>query len=422
MSDEDEDDVMDTVLILDLSSSLLKVGYAGAKRPHGKIEPVVGSPGPNSKIRREVYGDEALLHSSNMLLSHPISRGKIKDWEGLEKLAKYAFESEARALVQENPVIVCMPYDAPREDWEKMTKMMFEKFSVPFLHLVDPAVAALCYAQSGGNDFRITGCAVHADLVTHAVPVVDGRAVKGAISSLDFGMQELTVCLKELLMESKTQGKSGLETLKESLKSAAAADSTVPFGMERKDFLRDESLKVLGRSIRRELMFSKTSSDFEKDCTHYSAEQVQEIELTSTSKVQVGKERVIVPEVIYRPEISKTSNGSLIDICHNAIKSCEKKTHKALLSNVTMFGSVGNVKHADKRLQDELARKIDDKDTKVRVMQSNIGMDDAFYGAMLLRQKLKKNGDSEESWIGMDEYEESGAVDMAGKCWSMYYM
>mmetsp|Transcript_13026 Transcript_13026/g.20885 ORF Transcript_13026/g.20885 Transcript_13026/m.20885 type:complete len:153 (+) Transcript_13026:61-519(+) len=140
MSDEDEDDVMDTVLILDLSSSLLKVGYAGAKRPHGKIEPVVGSPGPNSKIRREVYGDEALLHSSNMLLSHPISRGKIKDWEGLEKLAKYAFESEARALVQENPVIVCMPYDAPREDWEKMTKMMFEKFSVPFLHLVDPAV------------------------------------------------------------------------------------------------------------------------------------------------------------------------------------------------------------------------------------------------------------------------------------------
>eukprot|EP00466_Bigelowiella_natans_P008493 jgi/Bigna1/39723/e_gw1.35.21.1 len=382
MSDEDEDDVMDTVLILDLSSSLLKVGYAGAKRPHGKIEPVVGSPGPNSKIRREVYGDEALLHSSNMLLSHPISRGKIKDWEGLEKLAKYAFESEARALVQENPVIVCMPYDAPREDWEKMTKMMFEKFSVPFLHLVDPATI-WCII--------LTETYPHVQ-VTHAVPVVDGRAVKGAISSLDFGMQELTVY------------------------------STVPFGMERKDFLRDESLKVLGRSIRRELMFSKTSSDFEKDCTHYSAEQVQEIELTSTSKVQVGKERVIVPEVIYRPEISKTSNGSLIDICHNAIKSCEKKTHKALLSNVTMFGSVGNVKHADKRLQDELARKIDDKDTKVRVMQSNIGMDDAFYGAMLLRQKLKKNGDSEESWIGMDEYEESGAVDMAGKCWSMYYM
>ena len=153
---------------------------------------------------KESYvGEEAQAKKGVLKLNYPIEHGIVNNWEDMTKIWHHCFYNELRVTPSEHPTLLTegniRPYLAPRnpkQNREKMTEIMFEKFEVPAYYLAIQAVLSL---YSSG---RTTGLVLDAgDGVTHTVPIYEGYALPHAIERNDLAGRDLTEHLRKLLNE-----------------------------------------------------------------------------------------------------------------------------------------------------------------------------------------------------------------------------
>ncbi|RUP45132.1 actin-domain-containing protein [Jimgerdemannia flammicorona] len=101
---------------------------------------------------------------------------KVEDWEAVEQIWNYAFQTRLRVDTTEHPLLCTEPAWNVRENREKMAELAFEKYGFPAFYLAKDAVmtafaagrATALVLDSGGG-------------MTSAVPVYDGYVLKKGI-------------------------------------------------------------------------------------------------------------------------------------------------------------------------------------------------------------------------------------------------
>merc|ERR1719235_53399 len=84
----------------------------------------------------------------------------------------------------------------PKINRERMTQIMFEKFSCPAMYISIQAVLSL-YASG-----QTTGCVVDSgDGVTHIVPIFEGFSLPHAVNRLDLAGRDMTEYLMKICSE-----------------------------------------------------------------------------------------------------------------------------------------------------------------------------------------------------------------------------
>eukprot|EP00061_Rhincodon_typus_P016002 g43984.t1 len=182
-------------LVIDMGSSICKVGYAGQPRPDSVLASILGYPRGRSK-RNNITVGKMVSTEPDLKLIRPTRQGIIVDWIAAEDLLRHVFYEDLKVSPEEHAILISDPPLSPTTNREKIAELLFERFNVPAMHVSYQSVLAV-YSYG-----KTTGLVVDSgDGVTHSVPVHDGYNMPDGISRIDLGGHDLTTYLIKLLSE-----------------------------------------------------------------------------------------------------------------------------------------------------------------------------------------------------------------------------
>lgn len=127
------------------------------------------------------------------MISHPVQRGAIKDWESLEKVWNNLTEIANLTNLDSTSILIVDSIKSTAVDRSHWAEMLFETNHVPSICI--HSSAPLTIFASG----RTTGVAVQCGAgITSSVPVFEGLTLSHAVTSMEFGGQDITANLKKL--------------------------------------------------------------------------------------------------------------------------------------------------------------------------------------------------------------------------------
>jgi actin-related protein len=306
---EDDDGDGAIVVVIDCGTSMCKAGFAGDDAPRSLFAPIVGRPKlPGIMVgadQKDTYvGDEAVAKRGVLSMSgHTIERGLVTNWSDMEKIWHHIFYNELRVAPEEHPVLLTEAPLNPKANRERMTRIMFETFSVPALYIFEQAVLALF--ASG----RTTGCVIDSgEDRTHVVPIYEGHIIEHAVVCLDLAGRDLTNYMIKMLAD---RGYSYTTTAE-------------------REIARDikEKLSYVALDFDSEMLVAEeTSSTIEKP-----------YELPGSGQLTVGNERFRCPEALFQPSLVGKEAPGIHEVVHEAIHRCSADIRGDLCVNIVLSG------------------------------------------------------------------------------------
>ena len=143
---------------------------------------------------KDVYvGDEAESIRGILNLKYPIECGIVTNWEDMEKIWHHIYK-QLRVDPKERPVLLIDTPLSPKENREKMTETMFEKFNTPALFITDQSIPSL-FALG-----KTTGIVISSgEGVSCIVPAYEGNILPDKSDRLDFAGKDVTSKLSILI-------------------------------------------------------------------------------------------------------------------------------------------------------------------------------------------------------------------------------
>ncbi|KAM4817885.1 actin-related protein T1-like [Thomomys bottae] len=293
-------------LIFDCGSGFCKVGLSGEIGPCRVIDSVVGYPKLNmSSLRihqkRFFIGEQARRKYDRLFLHYPIERGQIARWDDVENLWNHVFEWELGIKSSEHPVLMTEPSLNPRSSREKIAEIMFEKFSVPALYLLNHAVGAL-YASA-----CVTGLVVDiGDGITSTVPVYEGYYLPHAVNRLCVAGRDITEHLTHLLV---------------------TRDCNFPCILN----------KAITDNLKEKTCFVPLEP--EKEIRRKQQEQIlKQYRLPDGNVIHMGEKLCKLPEILFSPNLIGDPNPGLPRMLYSSITKCQSDIQKNLFGEIKLSG------------------------------------------------------------------------------------
>lgn len=402
-------------VVIDIGSGCTKMGFAGNVEPTFMIPTVVANAtrkqtgsvhisqsATSSLADADFYiGDEAYARkdSPNYLLSSPVSKGRIENWDDMERFLQQAIFRNLRSIPEEHDFLLTEPPFNTPENRELMAEMMFETFNVKGLYIGVQAVLAL-YAQwaldggleRGATSPNLTGLVVDSgEGLSHVIPVADGYVISSCIQELQMAGKHVTQFVHDMICD------RGEEVPAEQR-------------METARLIKVEEYQKYDQDPRKFKSISDINPKTKQEWT-----------------VQIGYERFLAPEIFFHPEIFVESMTTpLPEVVDNCISQCPIDYRRKLYSNIVLSGGSTAFQHFKERLQLDVQRKVDERlqkaefatgrrpqDIEVQVHGSKLRKQQryaAWLGGSLLAQ--------DAAFLNMvkskREYEENGPSCMRG--------
>lgn len=205
-----------TALVVDMGTSMLRVGFSGDEGPRIEDPVIVGRPYlpmvPEVGIKalgftfddeeadmeeeeeeeEDVFVGPSAVMTSNrgvLRLSSPMSRGVVTNWDDMERIWEATYdkleETESKeTIVHEAPL-------NPTRHKERIATVHFEAFDVPALLMAPPA-GYLSLLYNG----HTTGIGLDSGAeVTHVVGVMDGTIMTPSLRRYEWGGRDITSTL-----------------------------------------------------------------------------------------------------------------------------------------------------------------------------------------------------------------------------------
>ncbi|KAI4462281.1 actin [Holotrichia oblita] len=407
-------------LVFDPGHHSLRVGYAQEDTPKAEIPAVVGV-SPDEKIEPEVkqeggnvtqtpsgwkyYIDTTYLHTprQNLELHSYMKDGMIENWEFFEKVIDHCYEKIIQSESEYHPVLFSESPWNVRSKREKLTEIMFEKYKVPAFFLVKNAALA-AFANGRSTALVIDSGATH----TSAVPVLDGYVISNAVVKSPLGGDYLILRARELL---ESQGidltPAALITAKEVIRDKEKPKYT------------KKNISFTPTSSWMTYMVKKTVQDFQQSILQVSESPYDE--RVAASIPTVHHEFPTGYHQDFGPERFKLAEG-LFDhamlgagyIAATSAGMCDVDVRPALYSSVVLTGGNSLVQGFSDRLSKDLSSRTPGS-MRLKMIAAN-GTVERRFGAWVGGSILASIGTFQQMWVSMQEYQESGKVQIDRKC------
>ncbi|CAL5225629.1 g8484 [Coccomyxa viridis] len=368
-------------IVCDNGTGYVKCGFAGDTVPHS-FPCMVGTPlqqsGSSSRDAEVVVGT-ACADSRHMLdISYPVSNGQVQDWDAMERVWDHTFEHvlnlDAAARARTNILLTEPPLN-PLSNRERMVDTMFRKYGFAGVQVQIQAVLTL-YSQG-----KMTGLVIDiGDGVTHIIPVIEGCSFPHLTRRLNIAGRDITSRLVDLLQR------------RGYCFNAAADFETVRSIKERACYVAAD--------YQRELQLAR-----ETTCL------VQSYGLPDGRTVKVGGERMMAPEVLFRPSLMDVEAPGVAEQVFQCIQDMDMDNRLPLYQNIMLSGGTTMLPGLATRLERDIrhlylkhilkGREEGLQKLKLRVLSTPHRKHVVFSGASVLADIMSSSSDF---WIGRDEW------------------
>jgi actin len=141
-------------------------------------------------------GNEASERRGILNFFNPIIKGRITNWDEMEKIWHYALYTALKVTPEEYPLMLTECPLTSKAERERMTTTLFETFNVPAFYVSMTSVLGL---YSTG---KTTGMVLDSGKgVTSTVPIFEGFAIPHAITRTDLAGEDVTQVFYDQLTE-----------------------------------------------------------------------------------------------------------------------------------------------------------------------------------------------------------------------------
>jgi actin-related protein len=326
-------------LVIDNGSRTIKVGFGGQPEPNDAFPTMTAwqKKPAGAKIwvtsqRDDFVGNEAWSKRAICNVVYPIQRGKIDNWDKMEKLWHHSFYSCLRVTPEEAERTVVTIGDVD-ENVVKIGQIMFETFNLASLAVITKAASSFLACSKE----KSTGVSIQSgEHFTQVVPIIEGKVVHEAVSKMNIGGSEIQQYLVKLLEDKK-------------------AFSIAPY-----EITSREKADIASWMITREKI-AEVAVDYENDVK--SADVSENIKTftypgpQTDVEFKVGSERLSCAELLLRPiENSSVQVKGIHDLIVDSISRCPSSAKEELFSNILISGGNAKIAGLSNRLQMELEK------------------------------------------------------------------
>jgi actin-related protein len=331
----------ENVIAVDIGQNTWRAGIAGECDPSLEIPTVVHR---DQRTHITFVGEEADIVPcccpTDMV--HPIKRGKVTDWNALEKLFLHTF-SNLHATPETHDMVVSESPVMTAKDRERMAELLFETFGVRGLYTSAPAIFTLL--SKGAHSGLVIECG---EGLSSVVPVYEGFIFPCGYT-MELAGEDVAQDLSAALSARGYNSLDAHEVQNVMRESCYVADN---YEAELKKAHADPS----------------------------SVEQTLNLDIDG-SIVTVGKERFTVPEIIFRPALHAGSTlPGISELAHRTLRELPDFVRIALRSDVILRGGCAKMPGFSERLYTELMALENNAQLSINRSQRN----SAWQGASMM--------------------------------------
>uniref|UniRef100_A0A8C6U335 Actin n=1 Tax=Neogobius melanostomus TaxID=47308 RepID=A0A8C6U335_9GOBI len=367
-------------VVIDNGSGSCKAGFAGESfaGPRVVIPSVAGRPRDQDAVDRgqnSFIGSKASTWSE--ILTRPIERGVVTNWDEMENIWWHIFHAELRVSPEEHPVLLTEPPLNPKANREKMTEIMFESFNTPAMYVgMQPVLSLYPFCRTSGIALEC------GDRVTHAVPVYGGFALSHGITRLELAGGHLTDYLMDMLKE-------------KGCSFSSAAD---------REIVRDIKEKLC-------TMSAYVSPKERGAAAHSSLSLDMNYTLPDGKVITIGEERFRCPEALFQPSLIGVDSCGIHKMAFKCAMNVDKPIQKLLCTNMLLSGGTSLCPGLAARLRAEL------KEVTADQIQMKIDAPtDRKYAAWIGGSVLASLSTFPQMCISGQEYTDYGSSIVHQKC------
>ncbi|XP_052896350.1 actin-like protein 6A [Anopheles moucheti] len=406
-------------LVFDPGHHSLRVGYAQDDTPKADIPSVVGvgptDPVMNSDLETKAdnnigstnkyYVDTTHINVArpSMEIQSYMKDGMIENWDLFEKVIDYVYAKVVQSESMYHPVLFSESAWNVRNNRERLTELMLEKYSVPAFFLVKNAVLA-AFANGRATALVVDSGATH----TSAVPVHEGYVLSQAVVKSPLGGDYLSLQCRHYL-ESQN------------------IDLTPTYAIASKDVIKErDTARFTPKELPEKLtaswqqyMLKGLLQDFQM-----SAVQVLETPYDERTAAAIPAVHYEFPNGYHQdfgPERFKLAE-SLFD--HNmlgagqlasaSVGMCDADVRLSLYGSVVVTGGNSLLPGFAERLNRDLQHRAP-SNTRLKMISAN-GSVERRFGAWIGGSILGSIGTFQQMWISSQEYDEAGKSQVERKC------
>ncbi|XP_055919214.1 actin-like protein 6B [Eupeodes corollae] len=410
-------------LVFDPGHHSLRVGYAQEDTPKAEIPSVVGV-GPedpetstdletksdnnitqNNNDARKYYVDTTYVNvpRANMEIQTYMKDGMIDNWDLFEKVIDYTYSKVIQSEPEYHPVLFSEASWNVRNNREKLTELMFEKYNVPAFFLVKNAVLA-AFASGRASALVVDSGATH----TSAVPVHEGFVLSQAVVKSPLGGDYLSLQCRQYL-------------------EAQGIDLTPVYKVAAKDVVKERdnarcTLRKLPDNLTpswQNYMLKSLLQDFQMNILQVLenpydervAAQIPSVhyEFPNGYHQEFSSERFKLAESLF--DHTMLGAGQLAS---TSVGMCDADVRLSLFGSVVVTGGNTLLQGFPERLNRDLQHRAP-SNTRLKMISAN-GSVERRFGAWIGGSILASIGTFQQMWISSQEYEESGKSQVERKC------
>lgn len=408
-------------LVFDPGHHSIRIGYAQEDTPKAEIPAVVGV-GPeqpetstdletktDSNISqtsgRKYYIDTTYVNvpRSNMEIQTYMKEGMIDNWDLFEKVLDYIYAKVIQSESEYHPVLFSEASWNVRNNREKLTELMFEKYNVPAFFLVKNAVLA-AFASGRATALVVDSGATH----TSAVPVHEGYVLQQAVVKSPLGGDYLSLQCRQYL---ESQGIDLTPAYKIASKDVVKERDNPRF-VQRKlpDNLTQSWQNYMLKGVLQDFQMSILQV-LETPYDERTAAQIPSVhyEFPNGYHQEFGSERFKLAESLFDHNLLGAGQ-----LASTSVGMCDADVRMSLFGSVVITGGNTLLQGFPERLNRDLQHRAP-SNTRLKMISAN-GSVERRFGAWIGGSILASIGTFQQMWISSQEYEESGKGQVERKC------
>lgn len=329
----------DSVVVIDLFSDTCKAGFAGANEPAVKIK--------TSDFGQAIAED-----------------GMAGNLEDMTSLLTKVYE-DLGAMPENQPVLFISPASAPRENMDKLGKVIYENLEVPSAAYLSPSSLAFKSIPDGSQIGVFVNCGME---FCTSESVYEMWNFQHTLERLDIGQNSLTEYLQKILQE-----------------------SGYTFRSQHRNLLLD---------IQKQHCY--VAFDFEAELEKYGTTDglAETFQLPNGNSITIGNERFRAPEVLFEPSLIGKEADGLHQLIYATIMKSDVDLRNDLYANILLSGESLQFPGLIERLTKELMELSGKDNINIRFVPDAAWAGGAQYAA---------DEDFEERVVYKEDYDDMGA-------------